>query len=111
MSKAKAIEQLKGIINKGDTIYYIVKQVSNSGAYRHLDFHKFDIKDEFREGEDRIVKYWLTRLMCDALEYKFKDKTSCMGVSGGGMDMGFHVIYQLSHLLYGDGYALKYRQL
>jgi len=50
-------------------------------------------------------------LMCDALEYKFKDKTSCMGVSGGGMDMGFHVIYQLSHLLYGDGYALKYSQL
>ena len=111
MSKQKAIDELKRIISKGDTIYFIVKQVSNSGAYRHITFYKFDIKDEFAEGENRVTKYWLTRLIGDALEYKFKDKTECLGISGGGMDMGFHVIYQLGHALFGDGYALKHEQL
>lgn len=111
MSKEKAIEYLKTIINEGDTIYYVVKQVSNSGMYRHITFYKFGVKDEFREGEDRIEAYWLTRTMCNALDYRFKDKTECMGVSGCGMDMGFHVIHQLGHVLFGDGYKLKSKSL
>jgi len=105
--KKQAIHHLKGIIQKGETIYFIVKSVSNSGAYRHIDFYHFGIRDEFKEGEDRIIRHNLTQLMCDALEYSYKNKTGCMGVSGGGMDMGFHVIHNLGHLLFDDGYSLK----
>ena len=111
MEKEKAIDLLKNVLSKGDTVYFIVKNVSNSGGFRHIDFYTFKIKEIFNEGENRIIKHWLTRAMCDALEYKFKDKTQCMGVAGGGMDMGFHVTYQLGHLLFDDGYALKSEQL
>ena len=111
MSKTKSIEALKGLISEGDTIFYIVKNVSNSGNYRHIDFYKFDVKDTFKENENRVVKTWLSGHMAQALQYRFVDKTQCVGVSGGGMDMGFHLVYQLSHLLFGDGYKLKYEQL
>ena len=111
MKKEKAIESLKKLIDEGDTIYYIIKRVSNSGMYRHIDFYKFKVKDEFREGEDRVQKVWLTRMMCDAVGYRFIDKTECMGVSGCGMDMGFSVIHNLGHVLFNDGYKLKHQQL
>ena len=111
MNQKQAIEYLKSIIDEGDTIYYVVKQVSNSGMYRHITFYKFGVKDEFREGEDRVEPYWLTRTMCVALDYRFKDKTGCMGVSGCGMDMGFSVIHNLGHVLFNDGYKLKHEQL
>lgn len=110
-TKKQAVEELKRIVSKGDTIYFIVKNVSNSGMFRHIDFYHFGIKDEFEEGQDRIIRHCLTMLMCDALGYRFKNKTRCMGVSGGGMDMGFHVIHQLGHELFDDGYALKHQIL
>lgn len=109
--RQKALDHLDMLLSKGDTIYYIVKNVSNAGTYRHIDFYTFKVLDEFEEGQNRVVKMWLTRSMCTALGYKFKEKTNCMGVSGGGMDMGFHVIHQLGHKLYDDGYALHYEQL
>tara|TARA_R110000803_G_scaffold113736_2_gene182203 strand:- start:2711 stop:3067 length:357 start_codon:yes stop_codon:yes gene_type:complete len=111
MSK-EAIERLKETINKGDTIFYIVKNVSNSGCYRHIDFYKFSIEDNrFTEGENRITALSLTTEMCKALGYPYKAKTGCMGVGGGGMDMGFHVIHQLSHALFDEGNWLKHSQL
>tara|TARA_R110000868_G_scaffold8000_2_gene41542 strand:+ start:637 stop:978 length:342 start_codon:yes stop_codon:yes gene_type:complete len=110
--QAVAIEDLKKIVKQGDTIFYIVKNVSNSGCYRHIDFYKFSIEDNnFTEDTNRITAVPLTHAMCLALGHSYKDKTGCMGVAGGGMDMGFHVIHQLGHALYGDGYALKYSQL
>ena len=40
-----------------------------------------------------------------------KDKTNAVGVGGCGMDMGFHMVYTLASVLYGDGYALKERYI
>ena len=74
--------------------------------YRHIAFYKFNVKDTFKEGEDRVQSIWLTRAMCNVLGYTFKEQTECMGVNGCGMDMGFSVIHNLGHELFGDGYKL-----
>ena len=111
MDKKEAHAWLKKHVHQGDTIYYIVKRVSNSGMYRHITFYTFKTKNEFAEGENPIQKVWLTRAISTVLGYTFKNKTDCIGISGCGMDMGFHVIHSLGHELFGDGYQLKSEQL
>ena len=105
-AKLESLSNLKNWISEGDTIYYIVKNVSSSGMYRHIDFYKLEPNDK---GE--IVKSWLSYNIAKALDYPFKEKTNSVGVSGCGMDMGFHVISQLSHILFNDDYKLKYESL
>ena len=96
--KRDAIEYLKKSINKGDTLYTIVTHVSKSGMSRNIKV--LDIKNE-------IPSYW----NCDIskiLGYTLKDDGT-LKVKGCGMDMGFHVVYQLSKVLFDDGYAIKQR--
>ena len=95
------IESLKKEIKKGDTIFTILTKVNNIGTYRHIK------PILFKNNEP----YFLGWQMSKALEYTYKEKTSSIGIGGGGMDMGFHLIYNLSSLLFNDGYALKHRWL
>ena len=104
--KTEALKNLKSWIKEGDKIYYIVRQVSTSGMYRHIGFYKFDTDEK---GE--IIKYHLSYNMAKALDYPFKHKSCSVGVSGCGMDMGFHLVYTLSSVLYDDGYAIKHSWL
>lgn len=101
----ECINNLKNWIKEDDTIYYIVKNVSSSGMYRHIDFYKFDVAD------GKIVKSWLSYNIAKALDYPFKEKTNCVGVSGCGMNMAFHVISQMAEALFGNYKKLKYEAL
>ena len=94
-------EVLKNQIKKGDTVHTITRQVSASGMYRHISVI-------VKSGEDLLNQsYNIAKL----LGYTYKDKTNSVGVSGGKRDMGFALVYNLSHELYGDGYAIKQRWL
>jgi len=104
---AEAREFLLKNVREHDTIFYIVKNVSNSGMYRHIDFYTFKLKDNFREGEAPIQKVWLSGAISKVLGYPLKEKTNALGVSGCGMNMGFAVIYNLAEVLFGDGYKLN----
>ena len=44
------------------------------------------------------------------LDYKPVEKngTQCVRVGGCGMDMGFHLVYTLSSILFDDGYKIKH---
>lgn len=44
-----------------------------------------------------------------ALEWKYDDRDGAVIVDGCGMDMGFHLIYSLSSVLYGHGDRGGYR--
>lgn len=105
--KAEAMEYLKRNLAEGDTVFYIVKNVSNSGMYRHIDFYTFKVKDVFEEGESRVQKVWLSGAISKVLGYPLKQKTNALGVSGCGMNMGFAVIYNLAEVLFDDGYKLN----
>ena len=54
---------------------------------------------------------WLSYHVANVLKWTYKDKTNAVGVGGCGMDMGFHLVYTLSSILYKDGYALTHRYI
>ena len=104
--KTEALQYLKSSVKEGDTIYFIIRQVSSSGMHRHIDFYKFTPNEK-----GGMEKCWLSYHMALALGYPFKRKTEAIGVSGCGMDMGFSVICNLGYALFGDYKKLQSAQL
>ena len=101
MNKEEAIEQLKEAIKEGDTLWTQLHHVTKSGMTRYIGVRL--LKDDY--------PYDYTYLVSKALGRNTSDKYSGIKIEGCGMDMGFHLIYELSHALYGDGYAIKQKWL
>jgi len=103
--KEYAIQRLKEVLKKGDTIFTQLEHVSKSGMTRHI---------KVRQLKQDLALDW-TRLVSLALDWKeAKNKygnPNGIKVEGCGMDMGFHLIYTLSSVLFDDGYALKHEWL
>lgn len=100
MTKAKqaerdeAITRLREILKPGDTVHTILRHVSRSGMSRRISF--------VIQGDDGPHTIdWLVRR---ALDMKFDRAHSGLKVDGCGMDMGFHVVYGLSHTLWPNGF-------
>jgi hypothetical protein len=103
--KKEAIDILKSIIKKDDVLYTQLNHVSQSGMMRHIsikyikDNKPMDITgyiaeaNDWKEAKNRFGGY------------------NGIKVSGCGMDMGFHVIYNISKTLFNDGYAIKQQWL
>ena len=107
MNQKEAITKLKELLKPNDTIYCILTKLSNSGCYRHINFYKF-----YNSKSNLVInKYWLSFLISIALKLPLKEKTNSVGIGGGGMDMGFHIVYELSYLLFKDGYKLNHEWL
>mgnify|MGYP005829282505 FL=1 len=114
MNQKEAITKLKELLKPNDTVYCILTKLSNSGCYRHINFYKFynGITLKGYKTNNKVTnKYWLSFLISSALKLSFKEKTNSVGIGGGGMDMGFHIVYELSHLLFNDGYKLNHEWL
>lgn len=101
MNREEAIEKLKEAIKPGDTLYTQLEHVTKSGMTRFIKVRKI---------EDNYPYDW-TYLVAKALDWKYSDKHYGVKVGGCGMDMGFHLIYSLSHVLHNDGYAINQRWL
>lgn len=88
-------QYLRDMLSSGDKIYTITRTVSRSGMSRRLtvviprDGDIIDITWAVARALDRNVN---------------DDGVQCEGT---GMDMGFDLVYNLSHELFGDGYALE----
>jgi len=96
-------EQLKKIIPKGSKVYTCLRSVSQSGMTRNISLIVFK-KD--KETEYTLhPNYTASKLLGWKLTSKFGH--DAIRVSGCGMDMGFHLVYTLGQILYGDGYKLK----
>lgn len=110
----EAIERLREWLKPGDTVYTVMKKRSSSGMYRHISAYKLEVRErEFYDpatgkhvgtGEYEAEPMWLAFNIAKAIGWPFKDDTESVGVSGVGMDMGFHLVYTLSHVLYPDGF-------
>jgi hypothetical protein len=105
MTKEEAIKTLKENIKKGDVIYTQLNHISQSGMMRHI---------QLRQIKNNYPLDW-SRLVAVALDWKeAKNKFGSYNgikVGGCGMDMGFHLVYTLSRVLYNDGYAIKHNWL
>ena len=89
------------------TIYTIVRTVSSSGMSRKISF---------KYVQDNNI-YDITYLVAQALGDKVVDANgfNAIRVNGAGMDMSFHMVYNLSSVLYAGqdraGYVLSQRAL
>jgi len=90
----EAREGLRAILKPGDTVYTVLRHVSRSGMYRAIDCYKFE-NDQ---------PSWLSYRVAKAIDDKFDKRYDAIGVGGCGMDMGFSIVYNLSHALYPDGF-------
>lgn len=91
----EAIERLREWLKPGDTVYTIIRHVSRSGMQREIS-----LKLLRRDGE---VPYHLDGNVALALGDRI-GKHDGVIVGGCGMDMGFHVVYNLSATLFHDGW-------
>lgn len=106
----EARETLRQMFGEHDrkTVYTILRHVSSSGASRDISLVTVDDDGTLRD---------ITWLACHAMGDKPKDRHGKWVVRavGGGMDMGMHVVWNLSYCLYRDegldrpGYVLRHQ--
>ncbi len=88
--KAKAIEQLREMFPPGSTAHTILRHCARSGMTRWISV----------VHNDEDVSWLVAR----ALGEKANQQHDGIKVGGCGMDMGFHLVYSLSSVLYPDGF-------
>jgi hypothetical protein len=92
--KERALKQLHELLKPGDTVYTSLRHVSRSGMSRWINMYA--IIDNEPVCIDHEVKI---------LEDQAPQKHDGVYVGGCGMDMGFALVYNLSHYLFKDGYG------
>jgi hypothetical protein len=100
-NKQIAIDKLKDMLKKGQTIYTSLKGVSSSGMSRKISLYVV------ADGQIEDITWLVGR----ALGYSQDQKTGGLKVSGAGMDMGFAVVNSLNYKIFDDGYATIQRWL
>lgn len=88
--RAEAIERLRKVMPPGTTVYTILRHVSRSGMMRHIS-----VKTGLEVQHD-----WDVALVTGLRLAPYEG----IKVAGAGMDMGFHLVYSLSHTLYPNGF-------
>jgi hypothetical protein len=89
-----AIASLRETLKPGDTLHTVLRNCSRSGMTRSIDVYLM------QDGDPR----WLSRFVAKACDFSFDEKRDAIRVGGCGMDMGFHVVYTLSRVLWPEGF-------
>jgi hypothetical protein len=97
-AKNVARTRLLEILKPGDTVYCIIRHVSASGMQREISLYV--------KAEDGMV--WLDGYVSTLMGTR-RGKRDGLVVSGCGMDMGFALVYELSHALFPEGFAVEGR--
>lgn len=101
----KAIERLRKLLRPGATIYCVMRHVSRSGMTRVIELLTIGEGEILRIGYDAAL----------ALGWPYDRRRGGVRVAGAGMDMGFHLVHSLAHVLSGAGenasYSLTHRWL
>lgn len=97
---------LKDYFNDTRTVYTILRSVSSSGMTRHISLVVAGVNDE---GKPDL--YDITYLAAQALGDKLQERNGhrTIKVNGCGMDMGFHLVYNLSSVLFKGEERAEYK--
>ncbi len=90
----EAIAKLREWLKPGDPVYTILRHVSRSGMQREIGIVTMN------EGSDLHPNY----LVAKALGMR-QGKRDGIIMGGCGMDMGFALVYELSHALWPQGFG------
>ena len=93
--KQDAIIALREILKPGDTVHTILRHVSRSGMYRRISLVAI------RDGQPLNIDWLCLRA---GVGNRPRGRDEGLGVGGCGMDMGFALVYELSHTLWPDGF-------
>ena len=96
VEQEELIDTLRTTLKPGDTVYTVLRHVSRSGMYRLIDLYKI--------SNNTII--YLSGYVGPLLEGR-DPKTGACKASGCGMDMGFHLVYNLGSILFPDGFAVS----
>jgi len=102
LEREEAIARLTDLLRAGDTVHTILRKVSKSGMTREISL--------VIARDNKLID--ITYDASHALGNKLVDGYNrAIRVNGCGMDMGWHLVYNLSSVLFRgmdrDGYALK----
>jgi len=92
--KNEAIKDLQKYLKPGDTVYTILRHVSASGMSRTIDLVII------RNNEPLNLTYGAARATGHTLDTKHDG----IKIGGCGMDMGFALVYELSDVLFPNGF-------
>lgn len=109
LERVESIERLRGILDGDEKpmIYTILRYVSASGMSRDISLLYVKGKEIYH------LNYSVACALGDRLVSR--NGSDAIRVHGTGMDMGFHLVYSLSSVLYAGedraGYVLNHRWL
>ncbi len=92
--RAAAADTLREYLKPGTVVTSVLRHVSQSGMQRSISLCVV------RDGEIWDISYVAAR----ALDYRIDDKNGGIKIGGAGMDMGFALVYNLSRVLYPQGF-------
>ena len=100
--QAEAVTKLREWIKPGDTVFTILRHVSKSGMSREIGIVLLSpAADEQSDGRTCIDLH-PNYLVAQALGERIGKRDGIV-VGGCGMDMGFHLVYNLGRVLWPDG--------
>lgn len=94
--REQAIEQLREIFPPGSTVYTVRRNTSRSGASHSISV----VTNNWKGDGPSDISFLAARAMADKIDHTHG------GIKrhGGGMDMGFDLVYTLSSELYPEGF-------
>jgi hypothetical protein len=95
VEKADALKALRNLLSPGDTVYTILRHVSSSGMTRYISTVIIGT------NQPLDITYHVAKI----LDLKRSETHEGAKVCGCGMDMGFHVVYELSRELFPNGFT------
>jgi hypothetical protein len=98
LERERALKQLRTIARRtGYKFYCVLRHVSRSGMFRAISI--------YAKGKEGLI--WCDGYIARAGIFKMTKNRSYqdgLAVSGCGMDMGFHVVYEVSRTMYPKGF-------
>lgn len=100
--QAEALESLRKWIKAGDKVYTILDHVSRSGMQRRIRVLVPYIEDDGKTQGGFVHPNYAVSMLTG---YRQASKGDGLVVGGCGMDMGWHLVYQLSSAMFRDGFG------
>ncbi len=95
----QAREALRAMISPGDTLYTVLRHVSQSGMSRSIDVYRMSNTEH-----GPIDPEWLSRRIARACGFTFDERREAIKMGGAGQDMGYAIIHELGYFLWPDGF-------
>jgi len=96
-NQKEAMEFLKAHLHPSDTVYTVLRHVSRSGMMRRIS------PVIIINGEPIDISWYVAKLGLFPRKYP----NEALTVEGCGMDMGFYVVYELSRVLFPEGFKVE----